>query len=267
MKRILVYIFVFAGLVSGAFLTSCGDDAPSTNPAYYTPGGYWTGSVNGEPGVALVNESGDFTFIASDGEQWPGTLAITDPSDSSLTPYGASFTGSMQGLTAGGYPNYGVANPPFVNCVFTSGTIVPRQSINGTAACISPAQTYNIEVSWTFSALYSVPSALATISGTYDDTATGTVFTINSNGTVFAQDATTGCVINGTVSIISPSYGVYGIQVSYANCTGSSAQLNNVTLAGMVALDSTKSPEQLLAGVWTSGLPVLSVTYALVRTM
>lgn len=269
MKNIWVYVSVVAGLMSSALLTSCGDDAPSTNPAYYTTGGYWTGSVNGEPGVGLVDESGDFTFIAFDGEQYPGTLGIIEPSDEPQAPYGALFTGNMQSFTSGAYPSYGTVSN-LGNCVFATTTemLVPRQSINGTATC-SPAtgssQTVTIALSWTFNALYYVPSALATISGSYEDTATGTVFTINANGTVFAQDATTGCVINGSVSIINPSYNVYGIEVSYANCAGSSTQLNGFTLAGLAALNNTQSPEQLLAGVSTSGPPGLSVTYTLVR--
>lgn len=271
MKSSWVYVYVIAGLTSGAFLTSCGDDAPSTDPAYYTPGGYWTGSFNGEPGIGLSDETGDFTFIAFDGELYPGSLMITAPSDEPQTPYGASFSGGVQHVTTGKFPNYGVGKcpPPDFNDVLYSGTvtgtIVPRASITGTATFICGVSTVTAGISWTFNSLYYLPSSLATISGTYEDLPTGTVFTINTDGTVFAQDATTGCVINGTVSIINPSFNVYGIEVSYANCTGSLTTLNGVTLAGMAALDNTKSPEQLLAGVWSSGPPVLSVTYTLVR--
>ena len=230
-----VWVYVTAGLMSGAFLTSCGSgDAPSTDPRYYSPGGYWTGSLNGEPGVGLVDESGNFTFIAADGEQYPATLVISDildPSAQPLTPYGASFSGTMQTLQPGKFPNYGGATacpPPYsgddLGSGILSGTIQPRQlggTISGTAT-FTAAQCKVIEgISLTFNALYYVPSSLATISGTYSDSATGTVFTISADGAVFAQDATTGCVINGTVSIINPLYNVYGIEVSYASCTGS----------------------------------------------
>jgi len=281
-----VWVYVTAGLMSGAFLTSCGSgDAPSTDPRYYSPGGYWTGSLNGEPGVGLVDESGNFTFIAADGEQYPATLVISDildPSAQPLTPYGASFSGTMQSLQPSKFPNYGGPTqcpppnyfPP--NSVglgsvdlgsgILSGTIVPRQSNSGSATIKPPACTVTEGISLTFNALYYVPSSLATISGMYKDSATGTVFTVSADGTVFAQDATTGCVINGTVSIINPSYNVYGIEVSYASCTGSLIPLNGLTLAGLAALDNTKSPEQVLAGVWSSIQPnILSVTYMLVR--
>jgi hypothetical protein len=272
MKSVWVYVSVTAGLMSGTLLTSCGDDAPSTDPAYYSPGGYWTGSLNGEPGVGLFDESGDFTFIAVDGEQYPGTLVITGASTQELTPYGASFSGSVQSLTPGKFPNSGgpetCPNPNSnvdLGSGILAGTIVPRQSIGGTATFTTPVCTVTEGISLTFNALYYVPSSLATISGMYTDSATGTAFTISADGTVFAQDSTTGCVINGTVSIINPSYNVYGIQVSYASCTGSLTTLNGLTLAGLAALDDTKSPEQVLAGVWNSGLPPASITYTLVR--
>jgi len=345
MKRIWVYISVTAGLMSAAFLTSCGDAFPSSEPAPIltnvtaangpstggtsvtltgqnfvsgatvtfggaaaasvkvaggtqitantpshaqgsvsvvvtnpdgqsgtlaggftfsssssilpsTGGGYWTGSVNGNLGVGLVDESGTFIFIADDGELYPGTLVISN----SPEPGPLSFSGSVQSLTPGKFPNYGILYdcpnladvlPPGI----LSGTIQGRQSIGGTATFTCPNGTVTEGISLTFNALYDVPSSLATISGTYRDSATGTAFTINADGTVFAQDATTGCVINGTVSIINPSYDVYGIEVSYASCTGSLIPLNGVTLAGLAALDNTRSPEQLLAGVWSSGEP------------
>ena len=238
-------------------------------------GGYWTGSVNGNPGVGLVDESGAFIFIAVDGELYPGTLVISNPS----APEPIPFSGSVQSFTPGKFPNYGVLEtcpPPNSNAYLgigtLSGTVVPRQSIGGTAT-FTPSVCPVEGISLTFNALYYVPSSLATISGTYTDSATGTAFTIAADGTVFAQDATTGCVINGTVSIINPSYNVYGIAVSYASCAGSLSPLNGVTFAGLAALDNTKNPEQLLAGVWRSGQPLpsttpsspASVTYTLLR--
>jgi hypothetical protein len=270
MKTIWIYASVTAGLMSGVLLTSCGaDTAPSTDPAYYTTGGYWTGSLNGEPGVGLADENGNFTFIAVDGEQYPSTLVIVAPNfpgDQPSMPYSASLAGSMQGFTPGGFPNYGVPQVDVVSgktngTGLVNGIIVPRQSIDSVTTF---STSVTIALSLNFSALYYLPSSLATISGTYRDLATGAVFTIGANGTVFAQDAATGCVINGTVSITNKAYNVYGIEVSYANCTGSLTTLNGVTLAGMAALDNSESPEQLLAGVWSSG-SLLSVTYKLVR--
>ena len=96
MKSIWVYVSVIAGLMSGAFLTSCNEDA---YPSSYSPGGYWTGSMNGEPGVGLVDESGEFIFITADGEQYPGTLSISSAYSNPL-----SFSGSVQSFTPGKFP-------------------------------------------------------------------------------------------------------------------------------------------------------------------
>jgi hypothetical protein len=251
MKSIGICVSVTVGLMSCAFLTSCGG---ADDPPYDSPGGYWVGSWNGEPGVGLMDESGTFTFIADDGEQYPGTLVIS----------GASFSGSVQGFTPGAFPNDGGPNGLGIGTL--AGTILPRQSVSGTATFTPPTGTVTEAFSWTFNALYGVPSSLATISGTYTESATGTAFTISADGTVFAQDAATGCVINGTVSIINASYNVYDIQVSYASCTGSLTTLNGVTLAGLAALDNSVSPEQVVAGVWSTVQPNLSVTYRLVRS-
>lgn len=235
MKSIWVCTSIAAGLLSCAFLTSCGgsDDPPSDSP-----GGYWVGSWNGEPGVALMDESGTFTFIANDGEQYPGTLVID----------GEAFTGTVQAFTPGAYPNYG----SYYLCGGLSGSILPRQSVSGTSQCQTPQGTVTQDFAWTFNALYYVPSSFARISGSYVDSATGTAFTISSDGAIFAQDATTGCVINGRVSMINAAYNVYDITVSYASCTGSLTPLNGVTLAGLAALDNSVSPNQLIAGVWSS---------------
>jgi len=250
MKSIGIYVCVAVGLMGCALLTSCGG---ADDPPYDSPGGYWTGSWSGEQGVALVDEAGNFTFIANDGEQYTGAIDLA----------GTSFTGSMQGFTPGGFPNYGVPNPLGLSVSF-SGTLVPRNSFSGTATFVpQPTQV----ASWTFNALYYVPSSLATIAGTYTESATGTAFTISADGTVFAQDAATGCVINGTVSIINASYNVYAIQVSYASCTGALTALNGLTLAGMAALNNSVSPQQVIAGVSTTTQPTeYSVTYALVRS-
>jgi len=255
MKSIGICVSAAFGLMSCALLTSCGGDN-TADPPYDSPGGYWTGSYNGEPGVALIDEAGDFTFIANDGEQFPGAVIAS----------GSTYTGSVQGFTPGGFPNYGTENPCGISGTF-SGTLLPRSSLSGTATFPTPCPSVVEAITLTFSSLYYVPSSLATIAGTYTEPATGTAFTISADGTVYAQDATTGCVINGAVSIINASYNVYAIQVSYASCTGALTPLNGVTLAGLAAVNNSLSPVQVIAGVWTSTEPAqYSVTYTLVRS-
>ncbi len=109
------------------------------------------------------------------------------------------------------------------------------------------------------SALTNSESSLAAIGTTFTDP--------NDANTYIAIDPTSGaitgqvdvggstpgnCVLSGHVNLPNPSYDVYGIQLTFSGCTGSYAALSNggdATLSGLAMLDSTASPETLLAGV------------------
>jgi hypothetical protein len=73
----------------------------------------------------------------------------------------------------------------------------------------------------------------------------GTLVTISSNGAISGQDANTGCVLNGTLSIVNPSYNAYSVSGSFSNCQGTSAPLNGAQLSGLAALTEPSSPFQL----------------------
>ena len=56
-------------------------------------------------------------------------------------------------------------------------------------------------------------------------------------------------MINGTVSIVNPSYNAYAMSFTFSNCTGNSAVLNNQTATGLGYLDDSVSPNQVDFGV------------------
>jgi hypothetical protein len=116
----------------------------------------------------------------------------------------------------------------------------------------------------TFNPLYDQASSLAAIAGNYVEAGSGTAVSIDANGAIFSQDATTGCVVNGTVTIIDASYDAYAVQATYASCTGADAVLNGITFSGLATLDTSVSPMQLIAGVTGSGG---GTTYAIVDTL
>jgi hypothetical protein len=100
---------------------------------------------------------------------------------------------------------------------------------------------------WAYSSLYAEMPSLTSIAGNYAD---GTdTLTINADGTIFEQDPTTGCVINGTVSIVNPSYNAYALSVTWSNCTGNSMVLNGKTATGLGYIDDSMSPNQVDFGV------------------
>jgi len=187
--------------------------------------------------LGLVTETGEFRFIRADNAQFIGTAAVS----------GNSVSGNLQGFSEIGVPypdgsTHGTGT-------FT-GTVSERKTLNVTISFKTDAGTStSTNVPMVFNALYNQASSLATISGNYTDPATGTVFSVASDGAVFAQDSASGCVVNGTISIINASYNAYNISYTYANCIGQYTILNGVTATGLGALDTSASPVQAIIGV------------------
>jgi hypothetical protein len=100
----------------------------------------------------------------------------------------------------------------------------------------------------TYDPLYDRDSSLATIAGNYREP-NGTVVTVDANGNIFSQDATTGCVLNGRASVIDSRYNAYHVEYTFASCTGQLTALNGVTFTGLATLDNTTPPEQAIVAV------------------
>jgi hypothetical protein len=242
-----------------ALLSACGGGNPGHSgpnaTGLFSPDGIWNGteSVSGLQITGLI-DSGNLRFIRSDGVQYVGYGPDT---------HGVSgFTAAVEGFTPFGSTwsdgsSHGTG--------MFSGTMQAKVSASLTVTFTTDAGTGSTGTfNLTFNSLYDVPSALSTIAGNYTDPKTGTVVTINSDGSVFAQDANTGCEINGTVSIKDPTHNVYGIQVSYQSCTGSSAVLNGAQFSGLATLNNSVSPEQILAGLsGQSGATKYAIVYTL----
>lgn len=218
---------------------SSSDSGTTTTTANASPGGIWRGteSVTGLEILGLITESGKFHFIRADGVQYVGTASTSGSSISAnfegFTPFGMSWSdGSTHGTGS------------------TSGTIQARSSITGTTQFRTDAGTAtNGTGNLTFDALYDRASSLETLSGNFMDSTTGVVVTVNSNGSAFAQNPATGCVMNRSVSIINASYNAYRVEFSYASCHGQAAALNGVQFSGIATLDNTVSPERGVVGV------------------
>jgi hypothetical protein len=105
------------------------------------------------------------------------------------------------------------------------------------------------------------------ISGNFVNAAGSAVVTVGTNGSIFSQDANSGCVLNGSVTIINASYNAYKVQFDYANCVGQAAALNGVQFTGLAMLDNTVPPEQIVAAATgQSGNTKYSVVVRLNRT-
>lgn len=233
-------------------LAGCGGGGSTINTAPPTgqssPGGIWKGieSVSGLQVTGIVDESGNFQFVRSDGLQYVGKASVS----------GTSLTANMDGIVPLGYTftdgsRHGTGT--------VTGTLTARTSIqsNTTFTTDNSSSPSKGTLNLTFDTSYNRASALTTIAGNFRDASSAkstAILNINSNGVMFSQDSATGCVLNGTVSIINASYNSYAVQFDYANCTGNLSALNGVQFSGFAKLDNSLSPEQLLvAATGTSG--------------
>lgn len=251
----------FLAICVFALLAACGGGGggyggggSNPPPPNASPGGIWMGtdSVTNLAVEGLVDENGEAHFIRADGVQYIATVTTSGDSFSAhvdaYTPLGTAFPdGSIHATGT------------------VAGTINERVSITATTNFTTDkGSVTNGTLDLTFNQLYDQPSSLAAIAGNYTDVSSGATVSLNANGVIFAQDATTGCVVNGNVTIIDATYNAYGISVGYASCTGASSVLNGTTLTGLATLDQSVNPAQVIAGVsGTNG----GVTYAIVYTL
>jgi hypothetical protein len=252
--RSLILACTAAVLISacgGGGSTSTGIGGMTIN---VSPGGIWTGteSSTGLAVTGIVDEAGEFHFIRSDGTQYVGTATTTGTAISATfdgyTPFGTTFAdGSTHGTGT------------------LSGTINERASISITTQFrTDKATSTSGTLSLTFDSLYFFASSLATISGNYTDPKSGDVISVTGDGVVNWQDASTGCVGNGTISIINGTYNAYRVAFTYGNCMGGASVLNGVQFSGLVTLDNKLNPVQAIIGVTGQAN---GTTYALVLTL
>ena len=247
----------FAITACGGGSSSGGSAPPPAPPSNASPGGIWRGvdSLTGNEITGLVDEAGDFHFLESDGTQFAGTASTTP----------TNFTASFEAFAAFGSQfqdgsNHGTGS--------LSGTIKERATIDATANLTTDnGATSSATLNLTFDTLYNRASSLATIAGNCTDSVSGTVVSVNADGTVFSQDASSGCTLNGVVSVMNASYNAYKVKFSYSSCLGSAAVLNGINFTGIGALDNTVSPERAIIGVTAdAGAPRYAFVFYLNRS-
>jgi|APFre7841882724_1041349.scaffolds.fasta_scaffold10164_2 PKD repeat protein len=216
-------------------------------------GGWWGGttSIVGQGTfelIGLVAEDGRGYFFQEDGILYWGTVrASGNQITSTLTGaglFGTTFSdGSARGTGS------------------VSGAIQARSSISANSSFTSAGgTTATSTISLLYDPLYDNDSSLAMIAGNYADLIGiyDGVLNIASNGTLFHQDPTSGCVINGRIAIINAAYNAYDVQFTYSSCTGPEAIFNGVTFSGLVAYDPSGAILALVHGT-VGGIPYPNV--------
>lgn len=195
--------------------------------------GIWKGTdTAGRDVLLLVAGNGNFQYVDGAHNQAAGYLpfkAQVAGTFDLVAPFGQTFA---DGST-------------LANCSFTS-SLVERVSLDLTPSCTTTGGlAFSETLELVFDPLYDRNSSLETIAGTFQ-TAAGNVLSIAADGLIFAQDASTGCVINGRIDLYSPSFNIYGVTLEYDNCAGAEAALNGSVFAGFAALDNSAAPETLV---------------------
>jgi hypothetical protein len=256
---VTVSAFITLAACGGGGASTSGGGTPPPPPATtQSVGGIWTtqytvtsGANTGDVITAegIASETGQYFAYSKNTTNGCAGLAFGQ-----LSVNGSNVSGNEDAAIV----RYSTAVGGATNCIYPdgstsatgtiAGTVSQRASLMLTATGTTslggalPAETTD----FTFSSLYLNPSSLATIAGNYDDG--GPTLNVNANGVIFEQDPN-GCVLNGQVTMIDASYNAYSIQITFENCTGSTASLNGVTALGLVTLDTSTSPATIVGGM------------------
>lgn len=193
--------------------------------------------TDGEVVVVVAGEDGLFFFLDGRFREGSGILSVTGGE----TVTGILLLPQERGLeTPGDKLNS--------DCNLT-GSITERQSMTLEVKCrtVDDQQVFTT-LALNYDTRYERVSSLATIAGNYDYSE-GMVLNIDANGVVFGQDAVTGCVISGQVTITNMAFGLYDIEWGSINCVGQDSVLNGKGFFGLALLDNTVIPEQLIIAV------------------
>jgi len=225
----------------------------STTPTNASALGIWSGtdSTSNLTLLAFINSAGQADFIRADGVQYVGTVQIT---------------GSTMALTVGGYASFGTAFSGGTSSYGVgtfNGAVVTGTSISGTLT-FTPTGGTAETTDWalSYSSLNSIAASLGTISGNYTSAAAfagGTdpmdnaAVSISSAGVIFGQGSSSGCVMNGAVTVAGASDDLYQVSYTFSNCGGTFVNLNGVAFSGQAVLNNTNTPYQFVIGATGQG--------------
>lgn len=218
---------------------------------FIIPDGIWRSEdSSGRDVVVFVNRVSGFQFVDGLGRQGAGIISIGEGS----TVYSSFQLFTQQGESF-------ADGSSVADCSF-SGTIIERQALTMFESCLTSAGLqFEEELSLSFDPLYSQASSLERVAGLYE-TPTGNVLDIAPDGTIFAQDARSGCVTNGQVRTIVSFTNMYLYEYGIENCSGPDVIWNGTGFSGLAVLDDRMSPEVLEFAVLgeVKGTPVSVVS-------
>lgn len=231
-------------VLTAAALSACGGSTPITDTGYTdscSPGGIWRAAGGS---VAIIDESPRVHLVQSDGTQFVGDVTgytinnrecYFDRDKSELhavLPLGAS-------LPDGSHSGTGKADASWVK---RSGQLQLTADIKTSAS-----GKFTLAFIGAYDPLHGSGSSRAAIAGSYRPTSSpaAEVLTIDAAGQMFSQNATTGCVINGTIDPVDGRFDVYRVNLTYSACQGALSPLNGLPVKGLATYDAGKTPAEL----------------------
>jgi len=216
-------------------------------------GGVWYGDLD------VVGQDGWVEgLVASDGSAYFSNVVCECEGESplqvmfwgELESSGRQVTGEF--TAAGSFPDGAIEGRARLAGVIEGvATATTARTMTGTVVFTSSlGATYTASLRIEYDRNYEWPSFLERIAGIYRDgsgTYSRAMLDIAADGSLFLQDAASGCVINGQVSILDGRYSVYGVELTHSGCGGDFAGLNGVLHQGLAHYDSYSLQ------VWTVG--------------
>jgi hypothetical protein len=241
-------------------ITGCDLDAAddATGPYYQEckTKGVWVGGGL----LALVRPNGKAQLILPNGFQYQGTVEggadggiVCDLDRNTFRaalPPGATFP---DGATSG--------EGKVKGSIYVDTWLDMSLDIKTSAGTIVP-----VTASLSYDPVHRLDASLDTIAGAYR--AGELSVSLDAGGRLFGQDAGTGCVVNGTLSVIEGKFNMYEVELRQESCTGDLAAVNGLTGEGLSYYrpDSLEGADQLtLAVVTPSGTRLYSSVWVLVR--
>lgn len=200
-------LMLASGCGGGSGGTASSAPSGTTGKAAATAGiykGTITSTVSGQatPVVAMVGEDGQTTWMGTDGHVWSGAMPMT----------GTHFDASLMGrLYAGAtFPDGSTAGMWTLHVDHAGGQMSGRFEGAGDTG----------QFSLMLSSMWDRPATLPTLAGVYTrSTWSGYTMTlaVGSDGTLAGVDSS-GCAINGTVSVPDATRNMYAISAGVSSC-------------------------------------------------
>jgi hypothetical protein len=223
---------------------------PDPDPTAASRAGIWQGTLTENSVVTnditcLITADDELACLLFD----PVDATLAGGANGSLTVSGMDVTGSGVAYSTPGYtlPDDSTAGA----FTITGGTVVAGVSLQLDVSVGAAAAA----VSFAYDALHERGSSLAAVAGTYDQFFIDddpTSFSIDAAGTLFAQTSL-GCVGNGQVSLIDPSFNIYDVEITMSNCPDLDGVYQGLgTTSDLLATDDVF---QLAVATATDGIP------------